>query len=100
MGNGQAAIAAMREYYERGEELGRLDEPRGQLEFERTKEIVRRHLSPPPAVVADVGGGPGRYALWLAELGYQVVHRDLMPVHVEQLSRAASSARRASSRWG
>jgi hypothetical protein len=31
-----------------------------------------------PAVVADIGGGPGRYALWLASLGYQVEHRDLM----------------------
>ena len=26
--------------------------------------------------MADIGGGPGRYALWLAECGYQVVHRD------------------------
>ena len=39
-----------------------------------------------PAVVADIGGGPGRYALWLASLGYQVEHRDLMPLHVEQLA--------------
>jgi SAM-dependent methyltransferase len=82
--------AAMRDYYERGEEEGRLDEPRGQLEFERTKEIVLRHLPPPPAIVADVGGGPGRYALWLAGLGYQVIHRDLMPLHVSQLRRAAA----------
>src|SRR5947207_2261465 len=34
---------------------------------------------------ADIGGGPGRYALWLASLGYQVEHRDLTPLHVEQL---------------
>jgi ubiquinone/menaquinone biosynthesis C-methylase UbiE len=26
------------------------------------------HLPPPPATVADIGGGPGRYALWLADL--------------------------------
>jgi SAM-dependent methyltransferase len=82
------ARSAMRAYYERGEEQGRLGEPRGQLEFERTKEIVARNLPPPPAVVADIGGGPGRYALWLAGLGYQVLHRDLMPLHVEQLRHA------------
>lgn len=58
----------------------------GYLEFLRTTEIVSRRLPPPPAVVADIGGGPGRYALWLASLGYQVEHRDVMPLHVSQLS--------------
>ncbi|MBO0802225.1 MAG: class I SAM-dependent methyltransferase [Nocardiopsaceae bacterium] len=80
----------MHAYYERGGEQERLAaRPVGQLEFERTKEIVSRHLPPPPAVVADIGGGPGAYALWLASLGYEVIHRDLMPLHVEQLRRAA-----------
>jgi hypothetical protein len=57
------ALQAMQAYYERGEETGRLDEPRGQLEFERTKEIVLRQLPPPPTTVADIGGGPGRHAV-------------------------------------
>ena len=81
-------LAAMRAYYERGEEEARLaDGAAGQLEFERTKEIVLRDLPPAPAVVADIGGGPGRYTHWLAGLGYQVVHRDLMPLHVAQVER-------------
>lgn len=82
-------LAAMRTYYELGEEEARLaDGAAGQLEYERTREIVLRHLPPPPAVVADIGGGPGRYSHWLAGLGYQVVHRDLMPLHVAQLQKA------------
>ena len=77
-------------YYERGEERDRLAvQARGVLEFERTVEIVGRHLPAPPALVADIGGGPGRYALWLAGLGYQVAHRDLMPLHVRQLTESA-----------
>lgn len=82
----------MREYYERGVEAERLSlTGSGQLEFERTKEIVLRHLPPPPATVADIGGGPGRYSLWLAGLGYRVLHRDIVPLHVDHLRAAAAS---------
>jgi SAM-dependent methyltransferase len=81
---------ALRAYYERGMERERLSDGRGDLEFTRTTEIVRRRLPAAPAVVADIGGGPGRYALWLASLGYQVEHRDLMPLHVEQLTADAA----------
>src|ERR1700739_3224488 len=85
-----AEEAAVRAYYERGEERERLSDGRGQLEFIRTTEIVARRLPPAPAVIADIGGGPGRYALWLASLGYQVEHRDLMPLHVSQLQTDAA----------
>jgi SAM-dependent methyltransferase len=81
----EAEEAAVRAYYERGEERDRLSDGRGQLELVRTTEILARRLPPPPAVIADIGGGPGRYALWLASLGYQVEHRDMMPLHVSQL---------------
>jgi len=82
--------AALRAYYERGMERERLSDGRGDLEFSRTAEIVLRRLPAAPAVVADIGGGPGRYALWLASLGYRVEHRDLMPLHVEQLMADAA----------
>jgi SAM-dependent methyltransferase len=81
---------ALRAHYERGMERERLSTGRGDLEFTRTTEIVLRQLPAAPAVVADIGGGPGRYALWLASLGYQVEHRDLMPLHVEQLRTDAA----------
>jgi 2-polyprenyl-3-methyl-5-hydroxy-6-metoxy-1,4-benzoquinol methylase len=77
--------AQMRAYYEQGKERGRLAGSKGALEFERTIEILRRRMPPAPAAVADIGGGPGRYALWLAELGYTVQHRDLMKLRVDQL---------------
>ena len=85
--------AEIEAYYARGEEHIRLAAgPVAMIEFERTKEIILRLLPPAPAVVADIGGGPGRYAQWLAGLGYQVEHRDLMPLHVEQVRAAAGDS--------
>ena len=79
------ADAEMKAHYDQGDERDRLAAPKGVLEFVRTQEIVLRRLPAAPAVVADIGGGPGRYAVWLAELGYEVEHRDVMDLHVEQL---------------
>lgn len=82
----------LQSHYELGFEEGRLDRPLGIVEFERTKEIIGRHLQAPPARVADIGGGPGRYAVWLAARGYEVVHRDVVPLHVDQARAAARGA--------
>jgi SAM-dependent methyltransferase len=81
----------MRAYYAQGKEWDRLGDPMGAVEFERTKEILQRRLPAASAIIADIGGGPGRYALWLAELGYTVEHRDLVPLHVEQLQGSSGS---------
>jgi SAM-dependent methyltransferase len=83
--------AEMRAYYAQGRERDRLDDPKCVVEFERTKEILQRRLPAAPAVIADIGGGPGRYALWLAELGYTVEHRDLMRLHVDQLQDSSGA---------
>ena len=79
------------EHYELGLERDRLATPFGQVEFARTTEVVLRHVPSPPATVADIGGGPGRYSLWLAERGYTVVYRDPVALHVEQLTAAAGA---------
>lgn len=70
-------------------EEARLSLSWGQVEFARTQRIIERYLTPPPAVVLDVGGAAGRYACWLAEAGHEVHLIDPVPLHVEQ-ARAAS----------
>lgn len=76
-------------HYSLGLEQSRLDDPFGVVEYTRTIEIISRVLPPPPAVVADIGGGPGRYTTWLADAGYQVIHRDLVPLHVDQVTASS-----------
>ena len=90
--------ATMRAHYALGKEQSRLDDPKFVLEFERTKEIVLRAVPPAPAVVADIGGGPGRYSVWLSGLGYQVEHRDITLLHVEQARAVGVHARLADAR--
>jgi ubiquinone/menaquinone biosynthesis C-methylase UbiE len=76
-------------YYALGLEAGRLRERGGQLEFVRTQELLARFLPPPPAIVVDVGGGTGVYALPLAAAGYEVHLLDPVELHVEQALRRA-----------
>jgi GrpB-like predicted nucleotidyltransferase (UPF0157 family)/ubiquinone/menaquinone biosynthesis C-methylase UbiE len=80
---------AVRSYYVRFPEENRLAEGVSQLEFERTKEILLRHLPPPPARILDVGGAAGVYSLWLASLGHEA-HL------VDRSERLVAEARRRS----
>src|SRR5919199_4266218 len=50
----------------------------GAVEFTLTKELLARYL-PSSGRILDLGGGPGRYTIWLAQRGYQVVLADLLP---------------------
>jgi SAM-dependent methyltransferase len=81
------AIAA---HYASGYEADRLHQGAGQLDRERSRELLGRFLPPAPATVLDVGGGPGGHACWLAARGYQVHLLDITPLHVE-LAREASA---------
>ena len=47
------------------------------MEFALTQKAILEYGPKAPASVADIGGGPGRYAIWLARLGYAVTLLDL-----------------------
>jgi ubiquinone/menaquinone biosynthesis C-methylase UbiE len=77
------------DYYRDGDEASRLRTGWFQLEHERTRELITRHLPAPPASIIDAGDGAGVYACWLASLGYEAHLIDPVAKHVEQ-ARAAS----------
>jgi SAM-dependent methyltransferase len=77
-------------HYSSGYEDGRLHQGAGQLERERSRDLLRRLLPPAPATILDIGGGPGGHACWLAAQGYDVHLVDITPLHV-QLAREASA---------
>src|SRR4051794_4352516 len=82
----------VRAYYDQfGErEWARLGRPEdGALEFTIHCGTIAAHL-PDGARVLDIGGRPGRYALWLAERGHRVVLADLSR---ELLDRAGTRGR-------
>src|SRR5688500_14177207 len=90
------------DYYARAPEATRLDSGPSQLEFARTLELVQRFAPPPPAVILDVGGRPGAYALLLSARGYRVHLIDPVPTQVAEAKRksAASGHPLASCRVG
>jgi ubiquinone/menaquinone biosynthesis C-methylase UbiE len=61
-------------------EWERLEHPtQGALEFAINKAWIAKFLPPFRARVLDIGGGPGRYSIWLAEQGHRVTLADLSP---------------------
>lgn len=80
------------EFYRQAPEEDRLERGAFLLEALRTRELIQRHAPAPPAVVADIGGGAGAYAFWLADAGYTVHLLDATPRLVEE-ARLRSAAR-------
>jgi SAM-dependent methyltransferase len=82
-------------FYSEVSEETRLSAGWGLLEFERSKEIVARHLPPQPCTVLDIGGGTGVYTEWMGELGHSAHLIDLTPGHIDtarQLRQRLASA--------
>ena len=84
------------EHYASGYESQRLLGGSSRIELVRTQELILRNVPPPPAVIFDVGGGPGVYACWLARQGYEVHLVDAHPLHVEPSSAGFPGATRRS----
>ncbi|MCI0514750.1 class I SAM-dependent methyltransferase [candidate division KSB1 bacterium] len=78
-------------YTQTGIENDRLKQGVGRFEYLRTQEIIRRYLSAPGMTILDVGGGPGIYAFWLAEMGAAVHLIDLTPAHL-RIAQARAQA--------
>lgn len=82
-------IAAHYAFGQEGTRLGRPGCPT--LEAVRTRVLLARYLPAPPAVVLDVGGASGAYALPLARRGYEVHLIDPWPGHVDEAARASAA---------
>ncbi len=72
-------------YYGKKSESRRLLSGRGELEFVRTKRIIDQYVPNESGLsIADVGGGTGPYAFWLAGKGHRVSLFDLAHRHVDE----------------
>jgi ubiquinone/menaquinone biosynthesis C-methylase UbiE len=78
------------EFYHRSPEEDRLEQGAFALEGLRTRELIERHARRPPAMVLDVGGAAGVYALWLADAGYTVHLVDPVPRLVAEAERRSA----------
>lgn len=71
------------DFYDLRPEEERLFTGKGLLELVRTREIISSFLSRAPIRVADIGGGPGEYSFWLAEMDHLLDLYDVTPRHIE-----------------
>ena len=93
-----SSLDEVREYYAHfaEREWERLSNPgEGAIEFALTCRALLRHL-PERGTILDIGGGPGRYTIWLAERGFRVALADLSPrmleIAREKINRAGVGA--------
>jgi len=67
-------------------------DPFHRLEFDTTLRFLKKYL-PKNGTILDAGGGPGRYSIELAKMGYNVVLLDLVPEHLEFAKKKIKQAK-------
>jgi ubiquinone/menaquinone biosynthesis C-methylase UbiE len=80
------------DFYEHASEEDRLKFGLGPLEFERNQELIGRFLPQDTGTVLDIGGGPGIYSEWLADLGFEVYLVDPVQKHIRQAKKRAKNS--------
>ncbi|MBS1531522.1 MAG: methyltransferase domain-containing protein [Bacteroidetes bacterium] len=80
-------------FYTATSEEGRLQLGLGPLEFERNKDLISRFL-PKKGIIADIGGGPGIYAEWLAAIGHEVHLIDPVEKHIKQANKRSKQGKK------
>jgi len=63
---------------------------RYRVEYEISLRALTEFLPPVPAALIDIGGGPGRYAIALAERGYRVMLVDLAQANLDLAKQKAA----------
>jgi ubiquinone/menaquinone biosynthesis C-methylase UbiE len=81
------------DFYTSTSEEGRLLLGLGPLELERNKDLIGRFL-PKKGVIADIGGGPGVYAEWLAGLGHAMHLVDPVEKHIKQANKRSKQGKK------
>lgn len=76
-------------YYGKFDEWARLETDAGAVELERTLALIDISI-PAPAKILDLGGGPGRYTLAMAERGHHCQLVDISSRFVEEANARIS----------
>ena len=85
-------MSNVEKYYDQNaqQEWDRLE--RHKIEFQVTMRAISEFLPAAPAKLIDIGGGPGRYAITLAQRGYRVTLVDLSSGSLELAKQKAAEA--------
>lgn len=83
-------IDKIQAYYDMFDEWKRLETPEGILEYIITFSEITKYI-PKGKRILDLGGGPGRYTIELAKVGYKMTLADLSPKLIEIAKEKATN---------
>ena len=88
-------VKPAKEFYSKafkGERIRLVKDAYHNLEFTTTMHFLKKHL-PRGGHILDAGGGPGRYTIALAKMGYKVTLLDITPENLEYAKKQIKRAK-------